>query len=45
VGFKVAAENGARFAALLAECRSIVEENVTSNLYDKHIVPLFLGRD
>ncbi|MBN1568202.1 MAG: hypothetical protein JXA73_10170 [Acidobacteria bacterium] len=45
VGFKVAAEKGARFAEMVAECRSIIEENVTGNLYDKHIVPLFLGPD
>lgn len=43
VGFKVAAERGTRFAELLAEFRSIVAENVANNLYDKHIVPLFLG--
>ena len=40
VGFKVAAEMGTRFAEMVGECRSIIEENVTSNLYDKHIVPL-----
>jgi tagaturonate epimerase len=45
VGFKVAAERNARFAELLGEFRSIVAENVTSNLYDKHIVPLFLGTE
>jgi hypothetical protein len=45
VGFKVAAERRDRFAALLGEFRDIVAENVTSNLYDKHIVPLFLGSE
>jgi tagaturonate epimerase len=45
VGFKVAAERSDRFAALLGEFRDIVAENVTSNLYDKHIVPLFLGSE
>jgi hypothetical protein len=43
VGFKVAAEKGSRFAERVREARSIIEENVTSNLYDKHIVPLFMG--
>jgi hypothetical protein len=43
VGFKVAAEKGTRFAEMVGECRSIIEENVTGNLYDKHIVPLFMG--
>jgi len=43
VGFKVAAEKGPRFAERVREARSVIEENVTSNLYDKHIVPLFMG--
>jgi tagaturonate epimerase len=43
VGFKVAAEKGARFAKMVGECRSIIEENVAANLYDKHIRPLYLG--
>ena len=45
VGFKVAAERKDRFAALLGKFRDIVAENVTGNLYDKHIVPLFLGSE
>jgi tagaturonate epimerase len=45
VGFKVAAERNARFAELLGEFRSVVAENVAGNLYDKHIVPLFLGSE
>jgi hypothetical protein len=28
---------------MLREAHSIIEENVTSNLYEKHIVPLFMG--
>jgi tagaturonate epimerase len=43
VGFKVAAERNTRFAELLGEFSDIVAENVADNLYDKHIVPLFLG--
>jgi hypothetical protein len=45
VGFKVAAERNDRFAKLLGEFSSIVAENVANNLYDKHIVPLFLGSE
>jgi hypothetical protein len=45
VGFKVAAEKGIRFAKMVGECRSIIEEMVTSNLYEKHIQPLYLGSD
>jgi tagaturonate epimerase len=45
VGFKVAAERNTRFAELLAEFHSVVAKNVADNLYDKHIVPLFLGSE
>jgi hypothetical protein len=45
VGFKVAAEKGTRFTQMLRECRGPIEENVTRNLYENHIVPLFLGSD
>lgn len=45
VGFRVAAEKSARFADMIRECRGIIEANVTGNLYEKHIVPLFLGSD
>ncbi len=45
VGFKVAAEKRERFAGMVAECRSVIEENVAGNLYEKHIVPLFMGTD
>jgi tagaturonate epimerase len=41
IGFKVAAEKKQRFAALLAEYRSAVEDKVTRNLYERHIQPLF----
>jgi tagaturonate epimerase len=43
VGFSIAAEMGTRFYELLKECRTAIEENVTRNLYDRHICPLFLG--
>ena len=43
VGYKVAAEMGERFAKLLRECRSAVEENVTYNLFERHIRPIFIG--
>jgi hypothetical protein len=42
-GFKIAAGMGTRFTEMLGECRTAIEENVTRNLYDKHIRPLFLG--
>ena len=43
VSFKVAAEMGARYTGLLKECRETVEANVTTNLFERHIKPLFLG--
>jgi tagaturonate epimerase len=43
VGYKVAAEMGARFQGLLGECRATIEANVTKNILDRHIRPLFIG--
>jgi tagaturonate epimerase len=43
VGYKVAAEMGPRFQHLLGECRVSIEENVTMNIFERHIRPLFLG--
>ena len=43
LGFKIAAELGAEVAELRRECRGAIEENVTTNLYARHIRPLFLG--
>jgi tagaturonate epimerase len=44
IGFKVAAGMRGRFVEMLGECRSAIEENVTRNLYERHICPLFLGQ-
>jgi hypothetical protein len=44
VGYKVAAEMGERYTAMMRECRSIIESNVTANLYHRHIQPLFMGQ-
>jgi len=43
VGYKVAAEMGKRFQGLLGECRSTIEANVTKNIFERHIRPLFIG--
>ncbi len=43
LGFKIAAEMGAKMAELRRECRSAIEDNVTTNLYERHIRPLFMG--
>lgn len=43
VGFKVAAKIGDRYIRLLEQMEETVAGNVTTNLYDRHIKPLFLG--
>lgn len=42
VGYKVAAKMGARYLTMLRECESSISRNVTENLFDRHIRPLFL---
>jgi len=42
VGFKVAAKMGDRYLHMLDECEETISRNVTTNLYDRHIRPLFL---
>ena len=44
VGFKVAAKMGPRYLKLLEECETSVARNVTTNLFERHIQPLFLVR-
>ena len=41
VGYKVAAKMGDRYLALLKECESSIAKNVTANLYERHLKPLF----
>jgi len=43
IAFKVAAGEGARYTGLLAEHRAIVAKQVTANLFERHMKPLFLG--
>ena len=45
VGYKVAAEMNGRFTGLLQRCRSTIESNVTTNIFNRHIQPLFLGQN
>ncbi len=42
VGFKVAAKLGQRYLGLLEEFETHVSKNVTTNLFDRHIKPLFV---
>jgi hypothetical protein len=43
VGFKVAAKMGDRYLKALEENEEVVAKNVTTNLFDRHIKPIFLG--
>jgi hypothetical protein len=43
VGFKVAAQMGDRYLNMLRACESAVSRNVTTNLYDRHLKPLYVG--
>ena len=43
VGFKVAAKMGKRYLDLLTAMESTISKNVTENLFERHIRPLFIG--
>ena len=43
VGYKVAAHMGQKYLDALVACEKTVAKNVTGNLYDRHIKPLFLA--
>jgi hypothetical protein len=43
VGFKVAAQLGEKYLRMLEANEAVIARNVTGNLFDRHIVPLFLG--
>jgi len=43
VGFKVAAGMGPRYLELLDAHEAVITKNVTANLFDRHIAPLFLA--
>lgn len=42
VSFKVAAKHGQRYTDLLKTCEAVIAKNVTANIYDRHLRPLFL---
>jgi hypothetical protein len=43
VGYKIAAAMGDRYLNMLEECQEPISRNVTGNLFERHICPLFLG--
>lgn len=42
VGFKIAAKKGARYLDALKKHEAFVSKNVTGNLYERHLKPLFV---
>ena len=44
VGFKVAAKMGPRYLEALEANEEVVAKNVTTNLFERHIKPVFLGQ-
>ena len=42
VGFKVAAKMGGKYLNMLDTCEASISRNVTENLFERHIKPLFL---
>jgi hypothetical protein len=44
VGFKIAAKMGDRYLDALQQNEAIVSRNVTENLFERHIKPIFLGQ-
>lgn len=43
VGYKIAAKMGRRYLDLLEANEAVIARNVTENLYNRHIAPVFLG--
>ncbi len=43
VGFKIAAKKGQRYLDALKKHEAVVAKNVTENLYERHLKPLFVG--
>jgi tagaturonate epimerase len=43
VGFKVAAKMGDKYLKMLETCEPSISRNVTENLFERHIKPLFLA--
>ncbi len=43
VGYKMAAKRGNRYLEVVRKCETTVAKNVTGNLFDRHIKPVFIG--
>lgn len=45
VGYKLAAERRARYTALVSAHEDVIGRNVTYNIFERHIRPIFIGKD
>jgi hypothetical protein len=43
VGFKIVAQMGNRYLDMLEQCEEAIARNVTFNLYERHLKPIFIG--
>ena len=43
VAYKLAAKKGARYLDLIGKNKAVIARNVTTNLFDRHIKPVFIG--
>ena len=43
VGYKIAGKMGDRYLNMLVECEESISRNVTDNLFERHLKPLFLS--
>jgi hypothetical protein len=44
VGYKIAAKKGNGYLAMLRESNEHIARNVTANLYERHLKPIFLDK-
>jgi hypothetical protein len=44
VGYKIAAQMGSRFTNALEKHEAVIAENVTENIYQRHINPIFINQ-
>jgi len=45
VGYKIAAKMNERYLRMLEECEPAISHNVTRNLFERHLCPLFLAEE
>jgi hypothetical protein len=44
VGYKIAAQMGDKYLKMLEACEPTIAKNVTGNLYDRHVKPIFVDK-